>query len=138
MSGVDVRAPRRVPGASRRISRDRVATAWRRRARQPIRSWLARAAEVRHPYGVSPSAPAPGTPRRPARRPDPRRAAAVRLVIVRPDPAEVADAGQVRDNPAVDPVVIALAQLVRDRWANERRVRVHHRRLVRVRKGDPA
>ncbi len=28
-----------------------------------------------------------------------------------------------RDNASVDPVVIALAQLVRDRWANEQRDR---------------
>jgi hypothetical protein len=82
MSGADVRAPRRVPGAPRRISRDRVATAWRRRARQPIRSWLARAAEVRHPYGVSPSAPAPGRAGRRERRSEIPRVAAPDPLIV--------------------------------------------------------
>jgi len=34
---------------------------------------------------------------------------------------------QVRDNLAMDPVVIALAQLVRDRWTNEQHARTARR-----------
>jgi hypothetical protein len=45
---------------------------------------------------------------------------------------------QVRDNPATDPVVIALAQLVRDRWTNEQPARADQRRHLRVVRGDPA
>jgi hypothetical protein len=45
---------------------------------------------------------------------------------------------QVRDNPAMDPVVIALAQLVRDRWTNEQRDRAGHRRHLRLVRSDPA
>jgi hypothetical protein len=38
----------------------------------------------------------------------------------------------------MDPVVIALAQLVRDRWTNEQRARADRRRRLRVVRGDPA
>jgi hypothetical protein len=50
----------------------------------------------------------------------------------------VADRGQVRDNPVVDPVVIALAQLVRDRWTNEQRARADRRQRLQVVRGEPA
>ena len=59
-------------------------------------------------------------------------------MIVRPRTGAVADDGRVRDNPAVDPVVVALAQLVRDRWANERRARADRLSRVRAVMGDPA
>lgn len=39
---------------------------------------------------------------------------------------------QVRDNPSMDPVVIALAQLVRDRWTNEQRARAARRSSLSV------
>jgi hypothetical protein len=45
---------------------------------------------------------------------------------------------QVRDNPAMDPVVIALAQLVRDRWTNEQRARAARRHHRQVTPGEPA
>jgi hypothetical protein len=45
---------------------------------------------------------------------------------------------QVRDNPAMDPVVIALAQLVRDRWTNEQRARTDRRRHLRTIREVPA
>jgi hypothetical protein len=95
-------------------------------------------AEVRHPYGVPGSAPAPSRPRRLARPSSAPPGAGLHLAIVRPDPAGVADCPQVRDNPAMDPVVIALAQLVRDRWTNEQRARADHRRHLRVVRGNPA
>ena len=82
VSAAGPRAPRRVPGAPRRTSRDRAATAARRRARHPICSWRARAAEVRHPYGVPEPTPAPGRPRHRARRSDALRAAVPRLAIM--------------------------------------------------------
>ena len=40
------------------------------------------------------------------------------------------------DNQAMDPLVAALAQLVRDRWAAERLVRAAERTRVRVAEGD--
>ena len=138
MSHRSLRAPRRVPGAPRRTSRDRVATAARRGARHPIRSGRALAAEVRHPYGVPVSAPAPVRHRRRARHSETLLGGVLRLTIVHPDLAEVADYPQVRDNPSMDPVVIALAQLVRDRWANERRARADRRRRLRAAGGEPA
>jgi hypothetical protein len=61
----------------------------------------------------------------------------MRLAIVRPDPTTVAGGIQVRDNAAMDPVVTALAQLVRDRWANERRASADRRRHVRAVGGEP-
>ena len=82
MSGDGMRAPRRVPGASRWTSRDRVATMWRRRARHLGGSWRARAAEVRHPYGVNSIAPAPGRPGRRERRSEVPRVAAPDPVMV--------------------------------------------------------
>jgi hypothetical protein len=44
----------------------------------------------------------------------------------------------VRDNPAMDPVVIAIAQLVRDRWTNEQRTRADHRHHLHAAPGEPA
>jgi hypothetical protein len=44
----------------------------------------------------------------------------------------------VRDNPAMDPVVIALAQLVRDRWTNEQRAHADRRHHLHVTPGGPA
>jgi hypothetical protein len=38
----------------------------------------------------------------------------------------------------MDPVIIALAQLVRDRWSNEQRGRRDHRARLRVVLRDPA
>jgi len=38
----------------------------------------------------------------------------------------------------MDPVVIALAQLVRDRWANEQRARAGRQRRLRLIRSDPA
>ena len=49
-------------------------------------------------------------------------------MIVRPATVELDASPQVRDNPAMDPVVIALAQLVRDRWTNEQHARTACRR----------
>lgn len=60
----------------------------------------------------------------------------MRLAIVRPDPTTVAGGIQVRDNPAMDPVVIALAQLARDRWANERRARAGRRSRLGIVRGE--
>jgi len=45
-----------------------------------------------------------------------------RLLIVTESGA-LAESSLPRDNLSMDPVVIALAQLVRDRWSNERRAR---------------
>ncbi len=50
VSGKVARVPQRVPGASRRTSRDRVATAGRRPTRHPARACRAQGAEVRHHY----------------------------------------------------------------------------------------
>jgi hypothetical protein len=38
----------------------------------------------------------------------------------------------------MDPVVIALAQLVRDRWTNEQRASAGRQRRLRAVGGDPA
>jgi hypothetical protein len=43
-----------------------------------------------------------------------------------------------RDNPVMDPVVIALAQLVRDRWSNDQRDRRTRRARLRVVQNEPA
>ena len=51
----------------------------------------------------------------------------LRLQVVAPTHAPLAARPQLRHNPPMDPLVIALAQLVRDRWANEQRDR-HDRR----------
>lgn len=93
---------------------------------------------MRHPYGVPVSAPAPGRTRRLTRRSNAPHGAGLHLTIVRPSPVELDAHPQVRDNPAMDPVVIALAQLVRDRWTNEQRARADHRRRFRVVPGEPA
>ncbi len=46
----------------------------------------------------------------------------LRLVVLSGNPALAESTGS-RDNHSMDPLVIALAQLVRDRWANEQRDR---------------
>ncbi len=62
---------------------------------------------------------------------------ALRLVVLS-GTAALADSTVSRDNVSVDPVVIALAQLVRDRWANEQRARSDRRARLRVVPSEPA
>ncbi len=45
-----------------------------------------------------------------------------RLLIVT-ESGVLAESSLPRDNPSMDPVVVALAQVVRDRWTNEQRLR---------------
>lgn len=54
----------------------------------------------------------------------------VRVVVVRP--AGVATAAKLRDTWRADPLVAALAQLVRDRWANEQAAEMAGRERLRV------
>lgn len=49
------------------------------------------------------------------------------LLIVYSSSPDMDPHPQVRDNLSVDPVVIALAQLIRDRWTNEHRARTARR-----------
>jgi hypothetical protein len=57
---------------------------------------------------------------------------------VLPASAELDTSPQVRDNPAMDPVVIALAQLVRDRWTNEQRTHADRRARLQALTDEPA
>jgi hypothetical protein len=59
------------------------------------------------------------------------------LTVVR-GTAPLAESSASRDNTLVDPVVIALAQLVRDRWTNEQRARDARRSSLVVVRSEPA
>ena len=76
--------------------------------------------------------------RRRTRRSHEPRGAALHLTIIRPSTIELDASPQVRDNASMDPVVIALAQLVRDRWTNERQTLADHRRRLKTVPGEPA
>jgi hypothetical protein len=60
-----------------------------------------------------------------------------RLLIVTESGA-LAESSLPRDNLSMDPVVIALAQLVRDRWTNEQRTRDARRSNLVVVPSEPA
>lgn len=62
----------------------------------------------------------------------------LRLHVLGPIDRALAAHPQVRDNPPMDPLVIALAQLVRERWANEQRARRDRRARLRVVGSDPS
>jgi hypothetical protein len=61
----------------------------------------------------------------------------LQIRIVEPVAARLDALPQVRHNLPVDPVVIALAQLVRDRWNNERRSRRRRGAALMIVRDDP-
>lgn len=61
-----------------------------------------------------------------------RPAGSIRLRVVAPDKIGLDVARDLSNTPAMDPVVIALAQLVRDRWEREQRDRANRRTNLRV------
>ncbi len=56
----------------------------------------------------------------------------IRLRIVAPEKNGLDVVRDMSNTPAMDPVVIALAQLVRDRWEREQRDRANRRTALRV------
>jgi hypothetical protein len=63
----------------------------------------------------------------------------IRLVVVAPAGVSGLDRSRVsRDNPAVDPVIAALGQLVRDRYEREQVEKAARRQGLRVVEGKPA
>ncbi len=56
----------------------------------------------------------------------------VRLRVVPPEENGLDVVRDMSNTPAMDPVVIALAQLVRDRWERERAERTRRRAALRV------
>ncbi len=56
----------------------------------------------------------------------------IRLRVVAPEEIGLDVASDMSNSPAMDPVVIALAQLVRDRWERERRDRANRRTTPRI------
>lgn len=64
---------------------------------------------------------------------------AIRLVVVVPPANSGVDrSGVSSDNPAMDPVIAALAQLVRDRYDRERAEKAAKRQRLRVVEGKSA
>ncbi len=64
---------------------------------------------------------------------------AIRLVVVVPPANSGVDrSGVSSDNPAMDPVIAALAQLVRDRYDRERAEKAAKRQRLRIVEGKPA
>jgi len=60
----------------------------------------------------------------------------IRVLVIRPAVDSGMDTRRLwRDNPAMDPVVIALAQLVRDRYERERAEKAARRGRLRVVEG---
>jgi hypothetical protein len=63
----------------------------------------------------------------------------LRVVLVAPAAESGVDrSGVSSDNPAMDPVIAALAQLVRDRYDRERAEKAARRHRLRVVEGKPA
>jgi hypothetical protein len=56
----------------------------------------------------------------------------IRLRVVAPEKIGLDVACDMSNTPAMDPVVIALAQLVRDRWEREQQDRANRRTTLRV------
>lgn len=59
-----------------------------------------------------------------------RKGSPIRVVLIRPEGLDVGAAAS--NTGAMDPLVIALAQLVRDRWAREQADRTSARERLRV------
>ena len=56
----------------------------------------------------------------------------IRLRVVAPEKTGLDVASDMSNTPAMDPIVIALTQLVRDRWERERRDRANRRTTLRI------
>jgi len=76
---------------------------------------------------------------RPSLRPDGPSGPGIHLVVVVPAGKSGLDrSGVSSDNPAMDPVIAALAQLVRDRYDRERAEKAARRQRLRVLEGRSA